>query len=64
MGNGVSFVCMFIFLYVGFVRDSSSCVTFCKKEKWNQNTKQKESETQNKGRFYHCLLSYANVTVK
>ena len=34
------------------------------KEKWNQNTKQKKSEIQKKGTFYHCLLSYANVAVK
>ena len=64
MSDGVSFVCMFIFSYVGFVRNSFSCVILRKKEKWNQNTKEKKSETQNKETFYHCLLSYANVAVK
>ena len=64
MGDGVSFVCMLIFSYAGFVRNSFICVILCKNEKWNQNTKQKKSEPQNKGMFYHCLLSYANVAVK
>ena len=64
MGEGVPFVCKFLFSYVGFIINSFSCVILCKKEKWNQNTKQKKSETQNKGTFDHCLLGYANVAVK
>ena len=39
-------------------------VILCKKENWNENTKQMKSETQDKGTFYHRLLSYANVAVK
>ena len=57
-------VCIFIFSYTEFVKNSISCVVRRKKVKWNQNKKQKKSETQNKGTFYYYLLSCANVAVK
>ena len=64
MGDGVPFVCMFLVSYVGFVRNSFTCVILRKKQKGNQNTKQQKSETQKKGTFDPGLLSYDNVAVK
>ena len=60
----VSFVCIFTFSYVGFIRNSFSCIILVKRKSETKITKPKKSETQNKGTFYHCLLSYANLAVK